>query len=198
MVGKVTSKGDRAMRGQVARRNFHLDGRGIKIGVISDSFNALNGANADIKSGDLPGRGNPFGYSKSVRVLKDLRSGEDEGRAMSQIISDIAPGAELLFHTAFMSNGNITEQSFAAAVRALARAGADIIVDDIGVNAPFFQDGVVAQAVEEVVQQGTAYFSAIGNDSNRSYESEFRPGATFLFEGKTYEMHDFDPTAGVD
>ena len=198
MVGTVTSKGDRVMRSQVARRNFHLDGRGIKIGVISDSFNALRGADKDVRNGDLPGRGNPLGYSRPVRVLRDFNSGADEGRAMSQIISDIAPGAELLFHTAFTPSGNNTEQSFATAVRALARAGADIIVDDIGFAAPFFQDGLAAQAVESVVQQGKAYFSAIGNDSNRSYESEFRPGKAFQFDGKTYELHDFDAGAGVD
>ena len=198
MVGKVTSKGDRVMRAQVARRNFHLDGRNIRVGVISDSFNAQNEAAKDVRNGDLPGRGNPFGYSRPVRVLRDLRSGADEGRAMSQIISDIAPGSELLFHTAFTPSGNLSEQSFATAVRALARAGANIIVDDIGFAAPFFQDGAAAQAVEAVVQQGKAYFSAIGNDSNRSYESEFRPGPTFELGDKTYELHDFDPGAGVD
>ncbi len=186
------------MRSQVARRNFHLDGRGIKIGVISNSFNALKGAVQDVKTGDLPGRNNPFGNRKPVRVLKDLRSGSDEGRAMSQIISDIAPGAELLYHTAFTSGGNLTERSFARAVRALARAGADIIVDDIGVPTTFFQDGLLSQTVASVVQQGTAYFSAIGNDGNRAYDSEFRPGDTFGFGGKTYELHDFDPGAGVD
>lgn len=186
------------MRAQVARRNFHLDGRGIKIGVISDGFNALKGAEKDVRSGDLPGRGNPLGNRQPVRVLKDLRFGADEGRAMSQIISDVAPGAELLFHSAFRLNGSLTEQSFATAVRRLARAGADIIVDDIGVGTTFFQDGLLSQTVAAVVQQGKAYFSAIGNDSNRSYSSEFRPGATFTFDGSTYELHDFAPGAGVD
>lgn len=198
MVGKVTSKGDRVMRAQVARRNFHLDGRGIKIGVISDSFNALGGADADVASGDLPGRNNPLGYTKPVRVLKDLKSGNDEGRAMLQIIADIAPGAEQLFHTAYINGNNITEQSFAKAVKALAKAGADIIVDDIGFATTFFQDGFAAQEVSKVVKQGIAYFSAIGNDSNRSYESAFHPSSTFVFRGNTYEAHDFDPSTGID
>jgi subtilisin family serine protease len=198
MVGKLTTQGDRVMRAQVARRNFHLDGRGIKIGVISDSFNALNKASVDVANGDLPGRQNPLGYKKPVQILKDLRRGTDEGRAMLQIISDIAPAAELLFHTAYISRNGITEQSFARAVKTLARAGADIIVDDVGIATTLFQDGFLAQTVTEVVNQGVAYFSAVGNDSNRSYESVFRPSTTFTFRGITYEAHDFDPGDGVD
>lgn len=185
------------MRAQVARRNFQLDGRGIKIGVISDSFNQLRGANADIASGDLPGRNNPLGYKRPVRVLKDWKPGSDEGRAMLQIIADVAPGAELLFHTAYGSGG-VTERSFSRAVRALARAGANIIVDDVGFSTTFFQDGLTAQTVTEITNQGVAYFSAIGNDSNRSYESTFRPSTTFVFRGVTYEAHDFDPGEGID
>jgi subtilisin family serine protease len=202
MVGKVTSRGDRIMRAQIARRLFQLDGRGITIGVISDSFNALKQADKDILSGDLPGRRNPLGNRKPVRVLQDLRGGNDEGRAMLQIISDIAPGAELLHHTAFTPKGRVTEKSFAKAVKALARAGADIIVDDIGFATPFFQDGLAAQTVTQTVDQGIAYFSAIGNDSNRAYRSQFRPtgtpDGTFIYDNKTYEMHDFDPGEGVD
>nr|RNJ66112.1 MAG: hypothetical protein EDM05_27535 [Leptolyngbya sp. IPPAS B-1204] len=198
MVGKFTTQGDRVMRAQVARRNFHLDGRGIKIGVISDSFNAFRKASRDVAKGELPGRQNPLGYSKSVRVLKDLRRGSDEGRAMLQIITDIAPGAELLFHTAYQSRKAITEKSFARAVKALARAGANVIVDDVGIPTAFFQDGLLAQTVTKVVDRGVAYFSAVGNDSNRSYESNFRPGAPFTLNGITYEAHDFDPGEAVD
>lgn len=197
MVGKVTTEGDRAMRSALAREYFNLDGRGIKIGVISDSFDAFFGAATDVQSGDLPGRQNPNGYTKPVRVLKDnleIRRVSDEGRAMLQIIHDVAPGAELLFHT----SGD-TETTFAQAVRALAQAGADVIVDDIGFpNSLFFQDGVAAQAVNEVEQQGVVYFSAAGNDGDRSYTSSFRPGGTFSFRGATYQAHDFDPGAGID
>ena len=129
MVGKVTSEGDRALRSDVARKQFNLDGSGITIGVISDSFNAYQGEQADINSGDLPGRSNLNGYDRPVRVLKDqtdFRFVSDEGRAMLQIIHDVAPGARLLFH----SSGE-TETEFAMAVKALERAGAYIIVDNV-------------------------------------------------------------------
>jgi hypothetical protein len=70
-----------------------VNGSGIKVGVLSDSFNDLGGAAADEADGALP---------SSVQVLKDLpgTSGTDEGRAMMQIIHDIAPGASLAFYTA--------------------------------------------------------------------------------------------------
>jgi hypothetical protein len=197
MVGIVTSEGDRALRSNVARQQFNIDGSGITIGVISDSFNAYQSADQDIQSGDLPGRKNPNGYDRPVRVLKDQTNFKfvtDEGRAMLQIIHDIAPGAQLLFHR---SGG--TETEFAQAVQALQRAGANIIVDDIGFStSTLFQDGVAAQAVTAAVDAGILYFSAAGNDSDRSYESVFRPGTTFTYRGSTYEAQDFDAGAGVD
>jgi len=39
---------------------------------------------------------------------------------------------------------------------------------------PFFQDGIIAQAVDQVKDQGVTYFSAAGNQSIRSYESDYR------------------------
>ena len=197
MVGSVTSEGDRALRSNVARQQFNLDGSGITIGVISDSFNAYRGEQADVLSGDLPGRKNPNGYDRAVRVLKDetnFKLVSDEGRAMLQIIHDIAPRARLLFH----SSGE-TETEFAQAIKALERAGANIIVDDIGFSTSgLFQEGVAAQAVTAAVDAGIVYFSAAGNDGDRSYESVFRPGATFTYRGSTYEAQDFDFGDGVD
>jgi subtilisin family serine protease len=197
MVGRVTTEGDRAMGSQRARQQFNVDGTGIAIGVISDSFNAYGDAEFDVLDGDLPGRGNPNGYRQPVRVLSDVtdfRFVSDEGRAMLQIIHDVAPGAKLLFHT---SGENETQ--FAQAVQALAEAGADIIVDDIGFpSSATFQDGVAAQAVNRVVEQGVVYFSAAGNDADRAYESPFRPGGRFTYRGSIYEAQDFDAGAGVD
>jgi Ca2+-binding RTX toxin-like protein len=197
MVGKVTTEGDRAMRSKIARQRFNVDGTGITIGVISDSFNAYGEAELDVLDGDLPGQRNPNGDRQPVRVLSDVsdfRFVSDEGRAMLQIIHDVAPGAKLLFHA---SGENETQ--FAQSIQALTQAGADIIVDDIGFpSSATFQDGVAAQAANRAVDQGIVYFAAAGNDSDRAYESPFRPGATFTYRGSTYEAQDFDAGAGVD
>ncbi|NET48740.1 MAG: S8 family serine peptidase [Merismopedia sp. SIO2A8] len=202
MVGQVTSEGDRALRSDAARDLFKVNGSGIKIGIISDSFRAQPGTRDDIEAGDLPGADNPNGFTQPVQILKDLPRffGIDEGRAMAHIIHDVAPGAELLFHTVVDTTDFIVDdESFSTAVRALADAGADVIVDDIGFSTTIFQDGLAAQTIDAVAERGVVYLSAAGNDGfNRSYESPFRLGETFSFRGIEYEAHDFDVTNGTD
>ncbi|HEV8341178.1 MAG TPA: DUF4214 domain-containing protein, partial [Candidatus Binatia bacterium] len=196
-VGNVTSQGDQAMRSDVARTMFGIDGSGITVGVLSDSFDCLGGAAADVASGDL----------SPVNVISEISScigATDEGRAMLQIVHDVAPGANLSFATAF--NGMA---SFAANIGALAAAGAKVIVDDVIYFAePMFQDGIIAQAVDNVVAGGAAYFSSAGNQDRQSYQSAFRPGDLFAegalpsapgappFLGGT--AHNFNSSGGND
>jgi Subtilase family len=196
-VGSVASQGDLAMRSNVARTAFGLDGTGIRVGVLSDSFNCRGGAAADIASGDLT----------AVTVIQEIAScigATDEGRAMLQIVRDVTPGSSLAFATAF--NGLA---SFANNIIALKDNGAKVIVDDVIYFAePMFQDGIIAQAVNSVVAAGVAYFSAAGNNGRNGYESGFRAGPGFAsgaipsaagappFAGGT--AHDFDAGAGSD
>ena len=185
--GRITSQGDKALRADLARSSFGVDGSGITIGTISDSYNCLGGAPAGVTSDDLP---------QGVVVLKEYNQAgcSDEGRAMIEIIHDLAPSATQKFRTAFIS-----QPDFAQGIRDLAAAGANIIVDDIGYFAePMFQDGIVAQAVDDVVADGVTYFSAAGNMGRLSYESAFRPSSQFLVGSEPYIPHDFDPGPGVD
>ncbi|MEM9806008.1 MAG: S8 family serine peptidase [Cyanobacteria bacterium P01_D01_bin.56] len=184
--GLISNQGNVALRADIAQTQFNVTGAGVTIGVLSDSFDNLNGAQTDQLSGDLP----------EVNVLRDLPGGgSDEGRAMLQLIADIAPGAELSFTTAFLG-----QAGFAQGIIDLAAAGADIIVDDVIYLAePFFQDGIVAQAVDQVVADGVAYFSAAGNNGDTAYESAFRnSGIELDFGNFQLEAHDFDPGEGVD
>ena len=198
-VGAVENEADEAMRSDIAKTTFGLDGTGIKIGVLSDSYDKTNeggGEAGGISTGDLPGPGNPFGRTQPVQVLKDFSgTGIDEGRAMIELIHDVAPGASLAFRTAF--EGPV---DFAAGILELANAGSDIIVDDVTFFAqPFFQDGVIAQAANQVVSQGIPFFSSAGNQGRESYESVYRTnGATAQIGQNTYTAHDFDPGPGVD
>ncbi|HXO77659.1 MAG TPA: hypothetical protein VN824_20540, partial [Puia sp.] len=92
----VISQGDTAQLSYLARKQYKVDGKGVKVGVLSDSYNNLGTANKGVAHGELPGPTNPFNYKKPVQVLSDLDSnGTDEGRAMLEIIHDVAPGAEL-------------------------------------------------------------------------------------------------------
>jgi hypothetical protein len=167
-VGAITSQGDPAMRADLGRAAFSVTGAGVTVGVLSDSFDCLGGAAANVAAGDLPA-------VTVIQEVLDCAEGSDEGRAMLQIVHDVAPGASLAFASAF--NG---EASFASNIVALRNSGARVIVDDIFyLDEPMFQDGVIAQAVDTVVAQGAAFFTAAGNDARRSYESVFRPGTTF-------------------
>ena len=170
------TQGDRAMRSDTASLAWDVYGDGIKIGVISDSYNTLFGdpAGTDLLNGDLPGVGNP-NFTTPVEIVEEYPYGRrtDEGRAMLQIIHDIAPKATLAFHTGFVSAGN-----FAEGLVALDSIGCDIIVDDVTyITEPFFDDGVVSKAVDKVVANGTTYISAAGNFGTASYEGVFAPTA---------------------
>lgn len=192
-VGDVTSQADISIRSDIARSTFGIDGNGVTVGVLSDSFNNLGGAINDVARGDLPGAGHPLGNDTPVNVLLDLpNGGSDEGRAMLQLVHDVAPGADLAFNTAFLG-----QASFANGILNLAdMAEADVIVDDVIYFAePMFQDGIIAQAVNSVVQSDVSYFSSAGNGGRNAYESSFLSTGIDLGLG---DFHDFDPGIGVD
>ena len=206
MNGKIITEGDKILKTNIARKLFNVDGTGIKIGIISTSFNAQKQLSDNVMTGDLPGVDNPDGRTTPVQIVKDIGQdspfADDEGRALAQVIHDIAPGAELLFHTFIGGEGNnsidTNDSSYATAVDALVDADVDIIVDDAQFSTTIFQDGKAAQAVQKAVSEGVVYASAAGNNGNISYESEFRPEATFSIGDVTFEAHDFDPGNNVD
>ena len=155
--GEIVSEGDQQLEAAEARTKFSVDGSGVKVGILSDSFDQRrNGGRdqrrrQDVESGDLPGTGDPGGDTTRVdagrRPRPDAGEDSDEGRAMAQIVHDLAPGAEIAFASAF--NGEI---AFANNIGDLAAAGAEVIVDDVFYpEEPFFQDGPVAVAVREAV-----------------------------------------------
>lgn len=183
--GSVTGQGDPAVRAPQARSTYAVDGNGATVGILSDSFDcAGTGLAADVASGDLP---------PGTTILDDTgcpRS--DEGRAMAQVIHDVAPGAALLFRA-----GPGGQADAALGIAELAAAGANVIVDDIFfLDEPMFQDGLIAQAIDDAAALGVAVFSAAGNRGSRSYAGPFRPsGIPVLFGGSA---HDFDAGGGVD
>jgi Subtilase family len=199
--GAVTSQGDFVQHSDTVRSANSLTGAGVTVGVISDSYDcysvyAANNVTAsgpagyanngflataadDIASGDLPA---------SVNVLAEAQHGNggcmnygpptqlpfsDEGRAMLQVVHDVAPGASLAFYTGYNSEADFANGIVALATSVAAGgAGAQVIADDIGYfDEPFFQDGIVAQAIDSVEANGVAYFSAAGNDGTLAYDN---------------------------
>lgn len=202
-----SAKGDVRHRANAARAAFNLDGTGLRIGVISDSFNAFGNATDDVLSGDLPGDGNPNGYSNPVQFAgTGDGDGSDEGRAMAQVIHSILPGAQLYFASGsggiaeFSNNiaalGGLSSFRGMPVIGTIVPGGCDIIIDNLtyfeesglhdgqaaGVTSPF-NLGLATQAVNEVTAAGTLYFSAAGNFGNLSrgtssaWEGDFTPSA---------------------
>ncbi len=206
--GSVVSEADAQLGAAGARAEFGVDGSGVTVGILSDSFDSSSGASThasgDVASHDLPGPGDPCGHTTPVTVLQDT-AGLDEGRAMAQVVHDLAPGAKLSFATA-----DLGEIAFANNIRALASAGADVIVDDVSyLDEPFFQDGPVSNAVNAVARAGTSYFSSATNnniasgairDAGSLETSAFRDSGSCPPGLPSYARHcmDFDPSTGVD
>jgi len=208
----IVSEGNTQLRAGLARTQFDVDGTNVRVGVLSDSYDTRpTGINAadDVASGDLPGAGNPCGRTTPVQVLEDLpdtvdTNPIDEGRAMLQIVHDLAPGSPLSFVTAFTG-----QTQFGDNIRALANAGAEVIVDDvIYFREPMYQDGVIAKAVNDVTAQGVAYFSMAFNNNGLGFNSYEAPDGYRtstcpadvlpLRGGGADSCMDFDPGAGID
>ena len=173
-VGSAENQADESMRADIARSLFSTDGSGVTVGVLSDSFNdtiggVIAGAGCDRiltasdsqTSADLP--------NQVVLLDNGGGGGTDEGAGMAELIHDVAPGAELSFHTAF--NG---EADFADAITELVNCGADVVVDDVIYFAePMFQDGFVAQAAQQAHDAGVPYFSSAGNNGTNGVNEVF-------------------------
>ncbi|MEO1434717.1 MAG: S8 family serine peptidase, partial [Bacteroidota bacterium] len=184
--GSTTNQADTVLEAYRVRNlspdNF--DGSGISIGVLSDSYDDLGGAAAGVTSGDLP----------SVTVLQEGGS-SDEGRAMIELIFDIAPGCTYFFATA---NGG--QSNYANNIQDLADNGCSVIVDDVVYLAePFYQDGIVAQKVDEVTNdEDVIYFSSAGNRADEAFETTTISTVSDNTFGTTLSAYDFDTGGSTD
>jgi len=205
--GATATQGDFVMNAPSVRANNSLSGNGVKVGILSDSYNcyaayaiAANGVPAgghngyanengitttaagdvstnDIPSGVVVNEESNTNTAKASNSCFDFGTAQlpfgDEGRAMMQIVHDVAPGASLAFYPAIFGQAD-----FANGITTLASQGAKVIADDVGYfEEPFFQDGVVSQAITTVKSQGVAYFTAAGNNGSFAYDNPSDPTA---------------------
>lgn len=224
----VATQGDFAQQSSTVRAtNPSLTGAGVTVGVLSDSFNCLatyEKAGSGVPASGFNGYA-PFGFTATYTTDQQPSTGQaastsalpagvnvlaegpcldygapyqlpfgDEGRAILQIIHAIAPNAGLAFYTAVNS-----EADFANGIGKLAAAGAKVIDDDVGYpDEPFFQDGILAQAINTVAGQGVVYFSSAGNDGTTSYENT-TPSFSVAGSGSQAgeQLLNFDPSGAT-
>jgi hypothetical protein len=174
-----------AVNAETLADGAHITGAGITIGIISNSFNLDAVANADAAAGFLPA---------TVDVLWDgLAGDDDEGRAMAELIHQIAPGAALDF-----ASGDRGTGSFASAIKSLATAGCNIIVDDLSyTQEPFLGTaGPIDAAISAAVADGVCYFTSAGNFGDAAYAGTFDAASVTLPNGTTQQGQLFATGAG--
>lgn len=181
----VVSEGVQSHGVDTATARTGVTGAGVKLCALSDGVDGLTQAQ---QAGELP----------AVDVLPYQQGWGSEGTAMLEILHDVAPGAQLGFATAVLSDA-----SFAENIKALrSTAHCDIIVDDVlYYNESPFQDGIIAQAVNDVTADGALFFSSAGNQGNVAegtaahWEGNFVAGGHIA--GIDGTVHSFDPGPGV-
>lgn len=176
-VGGLTSQGYVVETANSVINTMGFDGTGVKVGVLSDSASQAQ-INALKASGDL----NASAYS--LVPYDDGSGGDlatDEGAAIMEIVQDMAPGATVIFATAYS-----TPAEFAANIEALQAAGCKVIVDDVSYSGEGpFQDDVIARAVDAVAAKGVFYTSSAGNSGNVAHGTSGTWQGNFV-NGGTY------------
>lgn len=158
---KFDAEGEVGHVADKAQEVFHVDGSGIKVGILSDSID--DGQGALEKAYEAGAVENTLLHVIPGQAGK----GHGEGLAMAEIVHAVAPGADIYFATA---GGGPAQM--AANIRALQEAGCNVIVDDITYdNESPFQDGPIGRAVSDASRKGILYFSSAGNEGSRKHHS---------------------------
>ncbi|MCX6047697.1 MAG: S8 family serine peptidase, partial [Chloroflexi bacterium] len=155
---------------QLQAAPYNLTGTGLKIGLISDSYNcyATSGrtptAETGVANGELPA---------DVTVLNDAATFglncanlSDETRALVEAAYDVAPGA-----TYAVASMGASKADFATSIQAMLDWGAKVIATDVVyINEAMFQDDIIAQQFEQATAQGVAVFTLSHNNRDYSWQ----------------------------
>ena len=163
-----------------ARETYGVSGAGVKVGVISDSARWLPEMQA---TGDLPSGVTILdGFDGETYDGRGNRTDTGEGSGMMEIVYDVAPDAKLFFATGFG-----TDPEFAEAIESFYANGCRVVVDDVGwPSDPAFQDGIVAQAINDFTAKGGVYFSSASNSGNKDSDTSGTWEGDFSDSGSTY------------
>ncbi|MCA9263023.1 MAG: hypothetical protein KDA60_04220, partial [Planctomycetales bacterium] len=150
-------------RADQLQRLLGVDGSGVTVGILSDSFDSLGTGLGFSRDGhDLP-------PGNRVHIYRDNSdaSATDEGRALAELVYDLGQGFDFHFATS-----QLDEVGAAVALEILASAdtfatddGVDVIIEDASyIRQPVFQQGVISQKVDEIYEdEGVLVFGSAGN-----------------------------------
>jgi len=195
LMGSFTTEGYDAMfiDDFVNRPEFigtNVTGQGIKVGVISTAIHLATQSSlaGDLPTDEQPGvsddgkmggityysfRTDEFGVTYGLRDdgIINYWTGQpdEEGTAMSEIIHDIVPDAQLYF-----SNFD-TDLEMNMCKDWLRDQGCDVIVDDIAFFnvGPYDGTSIVSEGSSRQVKNGAAYYTAVGNQAQEHWWGTF-------------------------
>ncbi len=178
--GSVTTQGDSILSAAALRSAMGVDGTGVRIGIISDGMEGLSSAQG---SGDL-GAVDTTTCNRSPSSTSPTASGAGaEGTAMSEIIHDVAPGAQIYFGYFGMNVGG-TSLNFNNAVDCLA-ANTDVVVDDISWFNTGPNDGTsvvsvnTSLALADVSNRIRGYYTVVANQARNHYHGAWVDSGVF-------------------
>ena len=188
--GLFTSQGDNSQFAERVRSfssgGDPIDGTGITVAILSDSFEHLSPLSATTEV--------PADTLIVAPAVTELISGvplTDEGRAIAEIIHDLAPGANIAFAAgANTQTGMVTQlDNLVSDARAQWPTNRIIVIDNITLAEEFtFQAGPWADRIEELVNppMGStdppiAYIAAAGNQGALAWENIDSIGARLPF-----------------
>ncbi|MEM6472693.1 MAG: S8 family serine peptidase, partial [Planctomycetota bacterium] len=143
-------------------------GTGVRIGVITRGLGDIDAAT---RSGDLPGPPDPASTSyPSLQVLNQGDNTSGSGLAVLEVLHDVAPEAQLIYH------GAETELDYLLAMRAMGDAGIQIVVTNVSFpRDPTFSDGPAAAAAKDLVDSGVLVIAAAGEHGQSQVQQTASP-----------------------
>ncbi|MCQ8280078.1 S8 family serine peptidase [Acetobacteraceae bacterium KSS8] len=155
-----------------------MTGLGVTVGVISNGFNSNGGLWQSIANNLLPATaGTNYAASWDMKT-----SSTDEGRAMAEIVHEVAPGAGILFASqsadavkgAPLLDGAVSQfdSDMTAAIQRLFAQGATVIVDDItNTTEPFYDtDTLLSRTIADLEKKGVVFVTSASNRGDVSFE----------------------------
>ncbi|HSP55248.1 MAG TPA: hypothetical protein VLS25_06625, partial [Dehalococcoidia bacterium] len=199
--GSRITEGDSLLNVDTLRAAYHVNGAGVRVGVISDG---IAGFQKSQQSADLPSEIDyqTCNVTPDVDPTSPIAGGE--GTAMLEIVHDLAPGAELWFaNFGFGSSTHGTVLDFMTAVDCLA-SHVDVIVDDVSWFGTGPYDGTSAVSLNTSDQLNDStnpvrlYATSVGNWAQHHYHDPYEPCdgedvQTFQATARTVDAHGSGP-----